>query len=243
MRSKVFFVAWLSLAAAALAQPAAGPKTNLLEISNGTVIVSASSMYNKTWSPVNLVDGTTKSGWCSAAKAAFPHTIVFELAQPHAIAGVAVDNTGDQGSSYPGISSKGIIVYGSNKSAIEGFTQLTSLEAQSGSRKEVPLKTPVTIQWLKFAVNSNWGNADYTEIMEMEAFGQPVGPAPKVDVAGIYQTNYGAMRVEQDGTKVLGCYDHSEGELSGNLNGRVMQFEWREQKGKRSGPAIMVLSM
>jgi outer membrane protein OmpA-like peptidoglycan-associated protein len=165
------------------------------------------------------------------------------MAQPHAIAGVAVDNTGDQGSGYPGISSKGIVVYGSSKSATEGFTQLTSLEAQSGSRKEVSLKAPVTIQWLKFVVNSNWGNADYTEIMELEAFGQPVGPAPKVDVTGIYQTNYGPMRVEQDGTKVSGCYDHAEGELSGNLNGRVMQFEWREQKGKRSGPAIMVLSM
>jgi OmpA-OmpF porin, OOP family len=243
MRSMVFFALWLSLTTAALAQPAAGPKTNLLEISNGTVIISASSMYNQTWSPVNLVDGTTMSGWCSAGKAAFPHTIVFELAQSHAIASVAVVNTGDQGSSYPGISSKGITVYGSNKSATDGFTLLTSLEVQSGSRKEVPLKTPATVQWLKFAVNSNWGNGDYTEIMELEAYGQPVGPAPKVDVAGIYQTNYGAMRIEQDGTRVSGCYDHSEGELSGNLNGRVMQFEWRQEKGKRSGPAIMVLSM
>jgi outer membrane protein OmpA-like peptidoglycan-associated protein len=242
MRSKVFFVAWLSLAAAALAQPVAGPKTNLLEVPNGTVIVSKSSMYNNTWSVLNLADGSTGYGWCSAEKAAFPHTIVFELAQPHAIAGVAVDNTGDQGSKYSGISSKGLAVYGSSKSATEGFTQLTSFEAQSGSRKEVSLKTPFTVQWLKFVVNSNWGNADYTEIMELEAFGQPVGPAPKVDVTGIYQTNFGPMRVEQDGTKILGCYDHSEGELSGNLNGRVMQFEWRE-KGKRSGPAIMVLSM
>jgi len=152
MRSKVFFVAWLSLTTAALAQPAAGPKTNLLEISNGTVIVSASSMYNKTWSPANLVDGSTRYGWCSGEKATFPHTIVFELAQPHAIAGLAVDNTGDQGSSYTGISSKSIIVYGSDKSAAEGFTQLASLEAQSGSRKEVSLKTPVTVQWLKFTL-------------------------------------------------------------------------------------------
>jgi outer membrane protein OmpA-like peptidoglycan-associated protein len=243
MRFKVLFIAGLSLATTTLAQSATSPKTNLLEIPNGTVIVSASSMYNNTWSVSNLIDGSTKTGWCSADKAAFPHTIVFELAQPHAVTGVAVDNTGDQGSSYPGISAKDVVVYGSNKSATEGFTLLTNVQAPAGSRKEAAPKAPITVQWLKFAVNSNWGNADYTEIMELEAFGQPDGPPPKVDVTGIYQTNYGGLRIDQDGTKVSGCYDLGNSELSGNLNGRVMQVEWREQTGKRSGTAIMVLSL
>ncbi|RPI76591.1 MAG: OmpA family protein [Desulfobacteraceae bacterium] len=79
--------------------------------------------------------------------------------------------------------------------------------------------------------------------MELEAYGQSIGPAPKVDVAGIYQTNYESMRIDQDGTKVLGCYDYGKGELSGSLNGRVMQFEWRQEEDKRSGTAIMVLSL
>jgi outer membrane protein OmpA-like peptidoglycan-associated protein len=76
----------------------------------------------------------------------------------------------------------------------------------------------------------------------LEAHGEPVGPAPKVSVAGIYQTNYGPMRIAQDGSRVAGCYDFKGGQLSGNLNGRVMQFEWREDDGKRVGSAVMVLS-
>jgi outer membrane protein OmpA-like peptidoglycan-associated protein len=243
MKSTFTLTAWLALAAVASAQPIASPRTNLLELANGAVIVSVSSMYGSGWSNLNLVDGSTVAGWCSAQGAVFPHTMVFELPQPYAIESVAVDNTGDQDDRYPGISSKDVTVYGSTTSATEGFIPLAAFEAPRSGRKEVKFRASVTAQWLKFVVNANWGNGEYTEIMELEAYGQPVGPPPKVDVTGVYQTNYGPMRIEQDGTSVGGCYEYSGGELSGNLNGRVMQLEWRQDRGKRVGTAIMVLSM
>jgi outer membrane protein OmpA-like peptidoglycan-associated protein/ankyrin repeat protein len=221
---------------------AADPKTNLLEFANGAVLLSVSSTYNAEWGILNLADGSTKYGWASAKNAAFPHTLVFELPQTHAITSIAVDNTGDQSASYPGISSKGIAVYGSTTSATEGFTKLVSFEAQRGGRTEVNLNAPVTVQWLKFVVDSNWGNPEFTEIMEVEAYGQPVGPLPKVDVSGVYQTNYGPLRIEQDDTNVAGCYDYRGGSLSGSLHGRVMQMEWRQDEGRRVGTAILVLS-
>jgi len=90
-------------------------------------------------------------------------------------------------------------------------------------------------------VNSNWGNAEYTEVMKVEAYGLPAGPPPKVNVAGVYQTNYGAMRIAQDGNSIAGCYDRNGGKVSGNLHGRILQLEWQEDP-KRSGPAIMVIS-
>jgi outer membrane protein OmpA-like peptidoglycan-associated protein/ankyrin repeat protein len=229
-----------SFAATAAADP--DPKTNLLEFANGSVIISGSNSYNGNWSVLNLADGSTKHGWASEKNAAFPHTFVFELPQPHAISSVAVENTGDQTASYPGISSKGVVVYGSTISATKDFTELVSFEAQRGGRKEVDLNTPVTVQWLKFVVSSNWGDPDFTEIMELEACGQPVGPLPKVDVSGIYQTNYGPLRLEQDGTDVAGCYDYRGGSLSGSLHGRVMQVEWRQDEGQRVGTGILVLS-
>jgi outer membrane protein OmpA-like peptidoglycan-associated protein/ankyrin repeat protein len=222
---------------------AADPRANLLEFANGAVIVAVSSVYNDAWGILNLADGSTQHGWSSAENAAFPHTFVFELPQAHAITSVAVDNTGDQNGSYAGISSKGIAVYGSTTSATEGFSELVSFEAQRGGRKEVHLNTSIAVQWLKFVVNSNWGNAEFTEVMEFEAYGRPVGSLPKVDVAGVYHTNYGPLRLEQDGTDVAGCYDYKDGELSGSLHGRVMQLEWRQQQGTQIGTAVMVLSM
>jgi len=65
------------LAATVCAAETPPPKrTNLLDVANGAVVISVSSMYSSGWSGLNLIDGTTKSGWCSAEKAPFPHTLL-----------------------------------------------------------------------------------------------------------------------------------------------------------------------
>lgn len=218
-------------------------RTNVLEIANGAVIVSVSSNYGGTWGPFNLVDGSAALGWCSAQGASLPHSIVIELPQSYALTSVAVDTTGDQESGYPGISAKTVAVYGSTTSDTDGFGVLTTVNVPQGGRKEATLSRPVTAQWLKFVVTANWGNAEFTEVMELEGYGKPVGEPPKVDIAGVYETNYDLLRLEQDGTRVVGCYDHREGRISGNLLGRVLQGEWQEDNGQRSGTAVMVLSV
>src|SRR6266516_899451 len=182
MRSTLTAAVFLASAAIAPAQRTASPRSNILEPAHGTVLISVSSSYGGSWTAANLADGTTGSGWSSAQGAAFPHTVVFALQQPHAIARIAVDNTGDQEGSYPGISSRSVTVYGSNTSAAAGFTQLTAVEARRGGRTEVTLGAPATARWLKFVVSSNWGNAEYTEVMELEAYGEPLGPPQRVDV-------------------------------------------------------------
>jgi len=224
------------------ARQADNAKTNLLQLTNGSVIISVSSACAQTWKALNLVDGFTRYSWCSAKGASFPHAIVFELSQPHAIDGLAIDNSGVKEGGYPGISSKGIMVFGSSQSATEGYTELMGFEALLSNRKEVKLNAPVTVQWLKFVVNSNWGNSEYTEIMGIEAFGRPAGPAPQMNVAGVYQTTYGALKIEQDGARIRGCYDYAGGKLSGTLNGRVMRFDWRQDQDTRAGTGIMALS-
>ena len=241
MRSTLTAAVLLTLAAIVPAQRTASPRSNILARARGTAVISMSSSYGGSWTAANLADGSTSTGWSSAKGAAFPHTVVFELPQPHAIISIAVDNTGDQEGSYPGISSRRVAVYGSSTSITAGFTQLSAFEARRGGRMEVTLGAPVTARWLKFVVSSNWGNAEYTEIMEVEAYGQPVGPPPIVDVTGVYATTYGPMRIEEEGASVVGCYGQDR-ELSGNLNGRVMQLEWREDHGKRVGTALMVVS-
>lgn len=237
-----FGIAILSATVCA-AQTAVPGRTNLLDVANGAVIISVSSSYSSSWSGLNLIDGTTKYGWCSAEKAPFPHTLLIELPQTFSVTSIAVNNANAQDRAYPGISSQGIVVFGSTTSPSSGFVQLASMNVSIGMRKEVKLAQAANVQWLKFVVNSNWGNAEYTEIMELEAYGRPIGPPPRVDVSGVYQTNYGPLRIEQDGNSVAGCYDHDGGTLSGTINGRVMQFEWRENEGRQTGAGIMVLSL
>jgi outer membrane protein OmpA-like peptidoglycan-associated protein len=240
MRLGVALVA-VSVAVAAGAQ--APTRTDLLDLVSGAVVISASSSYGGAWGPLNLIDGGSDQGWCSEGSAAFPHAIVVELPQAYAVASVAVDNTNAQDSGYPGISAKGVTVYGSSSSASTGWTKLVFFDALAGKRKEVTLAKPATAQWLKFEIVSNWGNAEYTELMELEAYGEPVGPPPQVDIAGVYETTYDLMLLEQEGSRVWGCYDCCGiGQLTGSLTGRVLQFEWREDEGTDVGTAIMVLS-
>jgi len=237
-----FVIVTTLTAGAALAAPPAATRTDLLDLVSGAVVISASSSYGG-WGPLNLIDGGSEKGWCSEQGAALPHLIVVELPQTYAIASVAVDNSNAQDSGYPGISARGVTVYGSTVSATSGWTKLVSFDAVAGKRKEVTLAKPATAQWLKFEIASNWGNAKYTELMELEAYGEPVGPPPQVDVTGVYETGYDLMRLEQEGNQVWGCYDCcSIGQLTGSMSGRVLQFEWREDEGKDVGTTVMVLS-
>lgn len=230
------------LSSPVLSQQNPDSQTNLIDIASGTVLVSASSEYRNNWGAVNLDYG--RGGWCSADKAPLPHTLIFELPQAYNISKVAVDASGDQESGYPGISVKSVSVYGSTESATKGYTELATFDVPRAGRKEVTLSAPHAAEWIKYVVNSNWGNAEYTELMKVEAYGLPAGPPPQVNVAGIYQTNYGPLRIVQEGNSIAGCYDVSggAGEISGNLHGRILQFEWR-QEPKRHGPAIMVISL
>jgi OOP family OmpA-OmpF porin len=227
-----------------LATPGSGQQaqTDLLELPAGAVVLSVSSEYGGSWNRLNLVDGSTERGWCSTDGAAFPHVVVIELPQESALDRLVVDNTGDQESGYPGISARHVDVLASLSSADSGYVPVAAIEAVKGGRKDVPLAKSVHARWLKFVVTSNWGHPEYTEIMELEAYGAPVGTPPKVDVSGVYDTSYNLMRIEQSGSHLAGCYDTNGGELSGTLNGRVMELEWFENKRERHGTAVMVVA-
>jgi outer membrane protein OmpA-like peptidoglycan-associated protein len=221
---------------------AAPPRTNVLELANGTVVASASSTYGNSWGPLNLLDGSTHVGWCSAQAAPLPHSIVIELPQAYALTSVAVDTTDDQEGGYPGISAKTVVVYGSTTSPDEAFSAVATVRVPKGARGEAALRKSVVARWVKFVVTENWGDKEYTEIMELEAYGTPSGPPPKVDVTGVYDTNYGALRLEQEGGRVWGCYYKGDGQITGSVTGRVLQAEWRQAGDGRSGAVVMVLS-
>jgi outer membrane protein OmpA-like peptidoglycan-associated protein len=230
------------LAGAALAAPPAASRIDRLDFASGALVVLASSEYGGRWGAIKLLDGGTEKGWCSEGGAPLPHMLVVELPQPFALTAIAADNTGAQDEGYPGISSRAITVYGSAESAEDGFVQLAALEAPRGGRREVTLPQAVTARWLKIVVGSNWGHAEYTELMELEAYGEPVGPAPQVEAAGTFETTYGMMRLEQHGNRIRGCYDYRGGQLDGAISGRVLQLQWREEGVDRTGGAIFLVA-
>jgi uncharacterized cupin superfamily protein len=55
-----------------------------------------------------------------------------------------------------------------------------------------------------------------------------------------YDTNYGVMKLQFDGTYISGTYTHQNGVLEGTLEGNVMTGTWRQSNGK--GACIFTFS-
>ncbi len=231
-----FAVLWVRIPAIA------ADKTDLLDIASGSVLISATSEYNQKWAGLLLLDGTTDLGWCSKKGSAHPNTFVIELPSRYTITSFSIDNTNVEESGYPGISAKGFKLYVSDTSASEGYKLILEGEAAKGQKKGFTIQQSSPGQWLKLEVLSNWGDPNYTEIMELEAYGTPSGAAVAPEpVKGVYDTNYNLMWLRQTGTSIEGCYDWDNGTLNGTTDGRVIRFQWVED-GPQIGTAMMVLT-
>src|SRR6185503_869154 len=90
-----------------------------------------------------------------------------------------------------------------------------------GERKEIPLPGKPVAARVKVVVVDNHGNADFTEIAELDLFGERAAPPRTAKIEGDYAATYGALRFVQDGDEVYGCYDHDGGVVWGSMVGRV----------------------
>jgi len=228
----------------AVPAPPVAERMDLLDLANGAVVLSKSSEYGGgQWSAMALLDGTPTLGWCSADKAPFPHEILIELARPASIESIVFDAAQTQETGFAGISAKNVEVWASNVSPTEGFTQVLQAELPKGMRQEFKLTAPTAARWLKLVVRSNWGNSTYTELMELEAYGQPLpGPVAQAPLSGTYNTNYGLIQFDQNGNVVKGCYYEGSGIFNGTTDGRVALLEWRQNQGAKVGTALMILA-
>ena len=225
-----------------VAHAAADGRLNVFNMTTGAVVLSARSYDESTWSAFNLFDENPKSLWCSPEGKPRANEIVLELSQRHRLETIAFDNTEVQEGKYPGVSARTVEVWTSTTAADSGFRKAATLEAPKGARKEFALPEGTLAEWVKLVIVDNWGSSAYTELAEVQAQGVPMGDAPpRLSISGVYQTNYGALQLEQKGDRVTGCYYGGEGTISGVTDGRVANLEWR-QKGQRSGVVLMVLT-
>ncbi|MGD8389599.1 MAG: OmpA family protein [Desulfobacteraceae bacterium] len=217
-------------------------RTDLLDLASGAVLLSSTESYDEDWAALLVLNGTPKGGWCSPEGKAFPHKFVLELSSEHRITEFCIDNTHAQESGYPGISARALRLSTSSVSSKEGFQLAHKGEAAKGKRSCFTLDPPVQGRWLKLEILSNWGNPAYTEMMELEAYGEGTGRlTDQAPVNGVYKTNFNLMWLQQSGTDVEGCYDWDNGTLTGSTDGRVIRFQWVED-GPQIGTAVMVLT-
>jgi outer membrane protein OmpA-like peptidoglycan-associated protein len=216
---------------------------NVLNMNEGTVVMSYTGAYGDAkWSGLHLFDGDPKSSWCSQSGKAKTSEFVVELPTVYELDKIAIDTSDVQEPDYPGISAKTVEVWGSTESARDGYKKLGVANGVKKGWIATPLPGKPKVQWLKFFVTNNWGHKEFTEITEIEAFGRRVGTPVYAKFDGIYSSNWGPIKLQQNGTFVAGCYTHQQGTIRGVAQGRTLRFDWAQKGNGNHGTALMVLS-
>jgi len=219
---------------------------DLLRLDRGAVILAHTGQYDEEFPANALIDGRLRDYWASGKRHVVgfrPDSFIIELDRPYLIRRLVVDNRDDDEMQYPGISAKEVRFSASTESHTGPWTPMAVVEGKKFGRAEKVLEKPVAARWLKVEVLSNHGHRLYTEISELEAYGEPLGDPPAgVEPGGVYQTNYGPLMLKVTGNRVEGCYELDKGYVYGTTDGRVFHLHWIEHRGEERGTAVLVLS-
>lgn len=238
-----------ALLAAALSAATPAPElVDLLDFDQGTVLIATPPSYNEGvsgWTAFGVSDGDPTAGWCTAEGKPLGGEFVWELAGDAELKTFRASNAGVQENGYPGISSKGLELWVAG--ATGPFSKVAALEVPRSGTKEVAVPAGKPVRRVKVVVRSNWGNADYTEIMELDLLGKWLAPPPAFDASGDYVSDsWGGFRMKQVGSHLEACYDYAHGTFSGELEGRVAKGTWHETDdeggSERHGRATFVIA-
>jgi outer membrane protein OmpA-like peptidoglycan-associated protein len=79
--------------------------------------------------------------------------------------------------------------------------------------------------------------------MNFRALGKALTNTPIQNVSGTYSNDqFGEFHLMQTGAQLSGCYEHDDGLVQGGLEAHLLRLTWSENKGTKTGPAIMVQS-
>jgi len=244
----------MTLALVVAAMVAAAPPTttptpdrlNALALENGGVLTSDGGSYGQgvsAWSAWHLTNGDEATGWCSPQGKPTGLSFTWELDTTWRLDTLAISTRNLQESGYPGISARVVELW---LDAGQGFSRVGAFEVGKGTRKEFPLPAGARARQAKVVVTANHGHKDFTEIAEVELFGERAAPVAVPPMASDFHSNYGPMRFLVEGDRVYGCYDWVDGAtIWGTLVGRNARVTWvepRENGSLRQGTAIFVVS-
>ena len=216
-------------------------KKNLLAMGNGAFVINTTSEYDRTWQANNIIDEFPQHGWATDKNKVTNESITIEFPAKTTLKTLVFDTVQVD---TEGSAAKDISVEISDTSATAGFREILAVtlkDKQAG--QEFPVKEEIGGQWLRVNVKNNYGSPEYVEIMEMRGFGEQEMSAPLQNISGTYETNYGKFRIKQEGTSVVGCYEHDEGIIEGGIEDRLLKLTWKESGGADDqGPAMMFFS-
>ncbi|MEP7326588.1 MAG: OmpA family protein [Gemmatimonadota bacterium] len=212
---------------------------NRVGFSVGAYPVVEPRTYGAGYDVFSMLDEDPASGWAGPKGDLGPHVMVLALPARTTLTALEFDIKSVDGA---GRGAKGVTVEISDQSDSTGYRPVlraTLRDAADGHR--FPVQASVPGRWLRLTIAGNQGDADYTELMGFRGFGSAEPAAALPDVSGAFETIYGLFHIKQQGSAVIGCYEHDGGLLEGTIEGRVMQLTWREEGGGADqGPAVMI---
>lgn len=234
-----------AFAASSASAPAAARRLNALAFDNGTLLTRESGSYSEglsMWGAWGLTDGSDDIGWCSPSGKPTGASFVWDLDTIWSLETFAISTRNLQESTYPGVSAKAVDLLVGNGG---NFTKVGTFNIGREERKEFTLPAGTSAKQIMLVVRANHGNAEFTEIAEVEVFGTRTGTVAAPDIAGDFATNYGPMRITTEGSQVRGCYDWVEGaQIEGAIVGRLAFVTWTEPSGSelRQGRATFAVT-
>lgn len=228
----------------------AGP-INTIALKNGCRIVQKpSTFFTPTafsakidaWSVYALQDESAQTGWCSGATSKAPYVFVFELSEDFTIKNL-VFNTRCQ-KEYKLISAKDIKVEYSVTSAKTGFVSPSTYLLKQDTINAFDC-VPVKARWIKLTILSNYGNTQWTELMEFEAWGDFVNPTSQASaVLGVWNSDFDWVSINKasDGL-IYGCYKWADGEIYLKRQNRTQYyFNWTQNGDGQKGWCVLVVN-
>lgn len=214
------------------AAPKAAPKPVLdaLDFDNGALLLSETGSYGTetgSWSAWRLTDGDASLGWCSPEGKPLGGTFVWDLEGVWQLDTFVLSTENTEEASYPGVSAKSVELYLAEKPG--DFKKVGAFTVGRLQKRSFPLKGAKAKQ-VKLVVTGNHGNAEYTEIAELDLLGTRAVAPPVANIAGDYAATYGPMRFVQEGAEVFGCYDWGAVQTGvwGSMSGRIARVTWFE---------------
>ncbi|MGI8786217.1 MAG: OmpA family protein [Pyrinomonadaceae bacterium] len=212
---------------------------DLLSFFSGALIVKKTKEYGGGWTAENAIDENPSAGWASPKDEIANHNFVIELPEKTLLKSLSFDTANSDGENR---GAKEITVEISDAGADSGFQEIArvSLKGKTDNQR-FPVSKEIAGRFVRVGFGVNQGSSEYVELMEIRGFGQQLTKTPLENVSGTYESDYGDFHIKQEGTSVIGCYEHKSGLLKGGIEDRIMKLNWNESSGDK-GPAVMVFT-
>ena len=212
---------------------------DLLSFFSGALIAKKTAEFGGGWTAENAIDENPESGWSSPENAISNHNFVVELPEKTVLKTLSFDTAFTENEDR---GAKEITVEISDASADSGFQEIVRVSLKNKmDNQRFPVSKEIAGRFVRVSFGANQGSTGFTELMNIRGFGQQLTQTPLENVSGTYTSDFGDFHIKQEGTSVIGCYEHQSGLLKGGIEDRIMKLNWSEDDGDK-GPAVMVFT-